>query len=367
MATPTTAAPMVFQFIGDTVSNATAAFVAPAAGNLIIALAVIATAGLSLYFTLTGYAIMTGAVESPFWTFVKQSVKSLFILAFALSATSYTDDVVGSFEGLETGLSAALNTSTATTPKTTYEALDQSLGKGLDLIKICTENADAAGFNIGTAIGWLIAAAVIAFGTTLVTVIGGAVLIVSKFALAVMFAVGPLFIMLLLFPITARLFDSWFSQVLNFTLTIVILAVVMAMATTAYDAFIASVDLNSNSGESPMWAAVEIGALTGVLVWIILQISHMATGLAGGMSMAAMGIRHLMSPVTGGLSAARTAGNIINPVSTRRDLESGMMASGTRFDHMIAGNTVINPAYRQHVMQNIGKNWGWQKGGSVKN
>jgi len=83
--------------------------------------------------------------------------------------------------------------------------------------------------------------------------------------------------------------------------------------------------------------------------------------------MAAMGIRHLISPVTGGLSAAKTAGNIVNPVSTRRDLESGMMTSGTRFDHMVAGNTVFNPAYSQHVLQNAGKNWGKRKGGSVKN
>jgi type IV secretion system protein VirB6 len=364
MAATPTASPMVFQFIGDTVSNATNTFVAPAAGNLITALAVLATSGLSLYFTLTGYAIMTGAVEAPFWTFVKQSLKSLVIVAFALSATAYTNDVMGSFDGLETGLSAALNSSN---PVSVYQTLDQSLGKGLDLIKICAENADTAGFNIGTAMGWLIAAVVIAIGTTLVTVIGGAVIIVAKFALAVMFAVGPLFIMALLFPVTARFFDSWFSQVMNYTLTIVIYAVVMAMAMAAYDAFISSIDLNSNNGESPMWAAVEIGALTGVLVWIILQISHMASGLAGGVSMAAMGIRHLISPVTGGLSAAKTAGNIVNPVSTRRDLESGMMTSGTRFDHMVAGNTIFNPAYSQHVLQNAGKNWGWRKGGSVKN
>jgi type IV secretion system protein VirB6 len=359
--------PMVFQFIGETVSNATNAYVSPAAGNLIIALAVVATAGLSLYFTLTGFAIMTGAVEAPFWTFVKQSVKSLIILAFALSANAYTNDVMGAFDGLQTGLSEALNEPGSATATSTYQVLDQSLGKGLALIKVCNQNADDAGLNIGSAFGWLIAGLIIGIGTVLVTVIGGAVIIVAKFALAVMFAIGPLFIIALLFPITARFFDSWFSQVMNYTLTIVIFAVVMTMAMSAFDAFIAQADIAKGGVQNPMFASLQIGALTGVLVWIILQISQMATGLAGGMSMAAMGIRHLMSPVTGGLGAARTVGDIINPDSTRRDLESGMMASGSRFDHLIAGNTVFNPAYRQHVMQNIGKNWGWQKGGSVKN
>ena len=359
--------PMVFQFIGETVKNATDAFITPAAGNLITALSVLAAGGLSLYFTLTGYAIMTGAVESPFWTFVKQSVKSLIIVAFALSASAYTNSIIGSFEGLETGLSEALNNPGAAATTSTYQVLDQSLGKGLQLIKVCSQNADEAGLNIGTALGWLIAGLVIAIGTLLVTIIGGAVIIVAKFALAVMFAVGPLFIMALLFPVTARFFDSWFSQVMNYTLTIVIFAVVMTMAMAAYDTFISKADLESGGAQNPMFAALQIGALTGVLVWIILQISHMASGLAGGVSMAAMGIRHLISPVTGGLSAAKTAGNIVNPVSTRRDLESGMMTSGTRFDHMVAGNTIFNPAYSQHVLQNAGKNWGKRKGGSVKN
>jgi hypothetical protein len=61
----------------------------PATGNLIAALAAIATAGLSLYFTLTGYAIMTGVVEIPLGTFVKQSVKCLFILAFGYFMTGF--------------------------------------------------------------------------------------------------------------------------------------------------------------------------------------------------------------------------------------------------------------------------------------
>ncbi len=356
--------PKVFQFIGETVKAATDAYVIPAASNLIEPLQQLAIAGLTLYITLTGYAIMTGAVESPFWTFFKQSVKSLVIVAFALSAATYTDYVVGAFEGLETGLAEALNSNTTVT--STYEVLDQSLGKGLDLVQICNKKADSAGFNIGAALGWWSAGLIISIGTLLITVIGAAVIILAKFALAVMFAFGPLFVMALLFPITSRFFDSWFSQVMNYTLTIVIFAVVMALAMASFDAFVSKADLEGESGDNPMFAALEIGALTGVMVWIILQISTMASGLAGGMSMAAMGIRHILSPVTGGLNAARTAGNLINPVSTRRDLESGMMASGTRFDHMVAGNTIVNPAYRQHVMQNIGKNWGRATGGSVQ-
>ena len=51
--------------------------------------------------------------------------------------------------------------------------------------------------------------------------------------------------------------------------------------------------------------------------------------------------------------------------TTRRDMQSGMMVTAGRTNHMIAGNTMWNPAYRQHVLQNMGKNWGPTKGGSV--
>jgi len=74
----------------------------------------------------------------------------------------------------------------------------------------------------------------------------------------------------------------------------------------------------------------------------------------------------MASPVTGGKNAIMGAGNMVNPVSTRRDLQSGMMASGRRLDHLVAGNTVLNPAYRQALRENLGKNWGAARGGTAK-
>ena len=44
-------------------------------------------------------------------------------------------------------------------------------------------------------------------------------------------------------------------------------------------------------------------------------------------------------------------------------MQSGMIVTGDRLNHRPAGNTMWNPAYRLHVMQNMGKNWGLAKGG----
>jgi type IV secretion system protein VirB6 len=357
--------PMVFQFIGDTVKNATDVFVTPAATNLMVALQLIALTGVTLYITLTGYAIATGAVESSFWTFVKQCIKISIIAVFALTVDGYVNGVMVAFDGLETGVSSAMAVN-GVPAGSVYQILDTSLGKGIAIVEQCFQKADEAGFNIGSALGWFAAGVTVSVGTILVSMIGGAVIIVAKFAIAVMFALGPLFVMCLMFPITAKFFDSWFAQVMNYTLTVVITAIVMTFAMTAYDTFVAAADFSGSGDSNPMFAAMQIGALTGVLIWIILQVGGMASGLAGGMSMAAMGIRHLMMPVTGGLSATKGVGNMVNPMTTRRDMQSGMMVTARRGNHLIAGNTMWNPAYRQHVAQNMGKNWGRASGGSVK-
>ena len=98
----------LFTFIGETVTNATTTFVEPAATALMFKVQMLALVGVTLYLTLTGYAIATGSVETPFMTFLKQCTKILFIGYFALNADEYHNQVVTAFNGLESGLSDAL-------------------------------------------------------------------------------------------------------------------------------------------------------------------------------------------------------------------------------------------------------------------
>jgi type IV secretion system protein VirB6 len=355
--------PEVFRFIGASIQNATDSFVTPTANNLMLALQLVVLTGVTLYITLTGYAIATGAVESPFWTFVKQCIKIVIIAFFALTADGYTESVVGALKGLEEGLVQSVSMKGAgKEAASTYQMLDESLGKGLELAGTCFKRASDADWDIGAAISWFGAGMTIGVCVILVMALGGAMIIVAKFSLAIVFSIGPLFIVSLMFPVTARFFDSWFSQVMNYTITIVIMAIIMAFAVASFDSFIDLADVSNPAGHSPMRASLEIAAVTGVLIWIILQAGGIASGLAGGVSMASMGIRHLISPVTAGMSIAKGAGNMVNPIKTRHDLASGQRVTARASSHMMAGNTMWNPAYRQHVMQNMGKNWGKAKG-----
>ncbi|MDR0576119.1 MAG: type IV secretion system protein [Candidatus Accumulibacter sp.] len=358
---------IAFRFVGDTVTNAITKFVEPAANNLIGSLGAIAIGGVTLYFVLQGFAIISGAVQEPFSNLLKSCAKFIIIAAFALNAGNYATWITGTFDGLESGLAAALNKNSAPdTPLTIYGTLDSTLSKGFDLTGTCYEYADEAGVtSFGTMLSWWGTGLLIAGCTILLALAGGAVILTAKFALALLFAIGPLFIMCLMWPPTARFFDSWFGQVLNYILTVVFLGVIMTFAVAAYDGCIAKTSF-TYTDQNPMFGALQIGGITGILLFLIYQVGGMASALAGGVSMAAMTLRQAASPITG---AASGLASRINPVSTRRDAHTGEKVTDTRLGHIAKGNTPLNPAYlrglKQNFSENFGKNWKKPPGGDV--
>lgn len=354
----------VFQFVGISIKNASDAFLYPAVVQLSTGLSGLALTGVSLHFVLMGYMIITGAVQESFFTLTKQCLKVIIISAFAFSVGNYMNFVVGSFNGLESGLSAYLNPG-GPINASIYQTIDSSFNRGLDLVIKCFDNASEASIlnSAGAVFAWIVTGITIALGTLLLAALGGANIIVAKFSLTIILALGPLFIMCLMWPVTARFFDSWFSQAMTYVLTIVIMAVIMTLALRAFDVFVSNANFEGGDVVNPIKAACQIGALTTVLLWIILQSGTMASGLAGGMSSAALQLRHLLSPIEGAKWLVKRA----NPVSARRDLRSGRIEHMTRLQHLTAGNTVLNPAYRQGMWENLGRNWGRKRGGKVSN
>jgi len=64
----------VFRGIGPSIEKAVDAYIGSTATQLIDAIQILALTGVTLYIVITGYAIMTGAIESPVKTLIKQCV-----------------------------------------------------------------------------------------------------------------------------------------------------------------------------------------------------------------------------------------------------------------------------------------------------
>lgn len=350
----------VFTFIGGTVGNAVDAFLVPAASRLMVQLSGIVTIGLVLYVALVGAGILVGANRQPIGQFVIIILKVSFISAIAFNNATYTTYIVDTFSGLETGLASAINGLPNAT--SIYSVLDNVAGEGAAAANTALAQVSESGmFDFGGKIAWALCAGVIGFATVVIGVLGGGAILVAKFMIAVLMAIGPLFLMLALWPVTSKYFDSWVSQVLNATLIIVIVGTVMSFATLAFSRFLGAADLTGAGVSSPIAITIEVAALSAILCFVIYQSNSMAAGLAGGLSTAAF--------TAGSMAASiRTPANVVNPRSTRRDLQSGMQSSASRLDHIVAGNTPMNPAYTRQLMSRIGQNYALKSdGGKVKN
>ncbi|WP_233574801.1 type IV secretion system protein [Pusillimonas sp. NJUB218] len=180
-----------------------------------------------------------------------------------------------------------------------------------------------------------------------------ATIIMAKLGLGIMLGLGPLFIAALMFPVTAKWFDKWFEQALAYILEIAITMVVVSVGVELFKALFDRVI--STTTDNPISSFVQIIALALIIFFAQRKTSGLGARLAGGIAFDAVTFR----------SMAQGIGNVVNPKTTHRDVQSGMMVTAGRTNHMIAGNTMWNPAYRQHVLQNMGKNWGPATGGSV--
>ena len=355
--------PTIFQFIGGLLDTALNSFITVTAGSVITAFTLFAVGCATLYLTIMGYMIGWGYVERPMSNFLKTCVKLIFISVFALNVDMYSEWIVGGLQSLQIGFTAAFAGADATTePNSVYEVVDSALGKGWGIAADLWERAGNRSWwsEGGTAIGEMLNAAIIAIATGLIAVPAGGLIVVAMTGLTILLGIGPFFIMALMFPVTAKFFDSWLGQAMTYILRIALIAAVMGLAFKGFDALINTVDLDSE--QNPLFTSLILITYTIVMFWLLSEMNSVAGQLAGGISSAAVTLRGMAS---GAAAPLRSAGRAINGSSTRRDMQSGMMVTGGRLNHLVAGNSMWNPAYRQHVMQNMGKNWGRAKGGKV--
>ena len=261
--------------------------------------------------------------------------------------------VVSAIQGLESGLADIMSSPTATSTNI-YQVLDKSVNSGLDVAyDMMGKAAKREFYEIGQMFWDLINALMMAIAVFLIHLPAAATIIMAKLGLGILLGIGPLFIAALMFPITAPWFDKWFQQAMAFILEIAIVMVVVTVGVALYKALFDKVIVTG--ADNPIASFVQIIALALIVLFALKKTSGMGAQIAGGISFGAVTFRNM----------AEGVGNVVNPKTTRRDMQSGMMVTAGRSNHMMAGNTMWNPAYRQHVMQNMGKNWGPANGGKV--
>ena len=110
----------------------------------------------------------------------------------------------------------------------------------------------------------------------------------ARVALAVLLAIGPVFIVLLLFDGTKRFFEGWIAQLANYALVGVLAVLTASLLMTVVEAYATQ---TAAKGAAILTVdALDMLLVAGLILLVLRQVMPMAARLAGGLSLASYGV-----------------------------------------------------------------------------
>ena len=177
---------------------------------------------------------------------------------------------------------------------------DTLLNKG---IQIATKIYDRSGL---TDVAPALVAAILMVFTAVSGFLQFAVMLYARIGLALVIALGPVFIALMMFRATRPFGEAWTRQIANFVILHVLVVALVGLMLTTVEGFIDRYGTNATSGGQLIVGAVAVSAILGLAAYIALQLPEIASGLAGGgASLSARAAEYVAATYVG--QAARSA------------------------------------------------------------
>jgi len=232
----------------------------------------------TIYVMVWGYLHLMGKIDEPVMTGVKRILVLALILGVGLRLWLYNTIIVDTFYNAPAQLAAAVVGSPD--PVGTIDTIWERGGS-------VAGDLWAKGGIVRGDFGFYIGGALVFFLMGLLCVYAMFLLALSNIALAVLLALGPLFIALLLFETTKRFFEAWVAQLANYALITVLTVMVAALLLQIVQSY-----ATQTAARGSAIATVDVlhMLLVAALVFLVLrQIMPIAAGLAGGISLNSFG------------------------------------------------------------------------------
>ena len=232
-----------------------------------------------LYLMVWGYLQLMGQIEEPFVAGLKRIVMLAVILGAALHLWLYNSVIVDTFFEAPGALAAAVIGS-----PDSVTIVDRIIFSGDDAASRLIEkggilNGDfsyyIAGFGVYLIVGL----------TAIYTIF---LLALSRIALSVLLALGPLFIALLFFETTKRFFESWIAQLANYAFITILTVLMAALMLTLVS--VAAEQAAGAEGGIEIAHAVRVCMAAGLTFLVMRQVMPMAAGLASGLALSSFGV-----------------------------------------------------------------------------
>lgn len=236
----------------------------------------------TIYVMVWGYLQMTGQIEEPFMMGVQRLIKLVAVLAVTLDLWLYNTVIVDSFYNAPAELAASL--AAVPYPVSLLDAIWDSGGSVAgQLWSMGSVLSGDFGFYLAGAAVWVLVGLLCVYTMFL--------LALSRLALAVLLALGPLFIVAALFDATRRYFEAWLEQLASYGLITILVAVLASLLLQLVATYAAQ---TAARGASLVTVDMLNLALVTALVFLLMrQVMPIAAALGGGVALHSMGaVRH---------------------------------------------------------------------------
>ncbi|MBV8741282.1 MAG: type IV secretion system protein [Sinobacteraceae bacterium] len=232
----------------------------------------------TVYVMIWGYLQLTGRIDEPVTTGLRRIITLAIILAVSLRLWLYNSIIVDTFYSAPAQLAAAV--AGASDPVSAVDAIWDRGGAVADYL---WNNGgvfnNEMGYYIAGLVVWVLIGLLCVYTMFLVAL--------SHVALAILLALGPLFIALALFDSTRRLFDAWLAQLANYALITILTVMVAGLLLQIVQTYAAQTAARGA-------AIVTVDALNMVLIAALVfmfmrQIMPIAASLCGGSALSTFG------------------------------------------------------------------------------
>lgn len=265
----------------DTVLNS---YISQTASDLVSAISPTAWILLGVYFVLWGISMLRGLIEEPVTDGLMRLLKLAIVLGLALNVGLYQTHVVEFFMKTPDAMAGVLayGDSAAGVNQSTYGMIDTLLNKAIDTARAAWDKISITSPGQAFALG--LAGLLIALVGGFFTLAAGVMILLAKISMVLLLALGPVFIMMLMFRTTQRFFEAWLSQVINYMILLVLLLAAVtlffSLAGEAIDNASAMVD------RSVLEALLTVFVACGACSWLLFKVEPMASALASGVALA---------------------------------------------------------------------------------
>ena len=226
---------------------------------------------LILWIILYGLAIWRGLVKTPVqdfaWTMLKLAVIYGLISTWGLFSdivvefiTKTPDAMAGVISGGSTG-----------------EGVSREMGLiYIDIIAAVDKVMSADGWVMPYVLGgliFLIATLMMAYALFLIAL--------SKIALAVLVGIGPLFILMLMFKQTQKVFEAWLQQVVNYMLIVILTVAVLSFMQEIAKSAVETIPLD----DTALGDLVPPCMIFLITFLLLTQVMSIASALGGGVAL----------------------------------------------------------------------------------